>query len=75
MYQNNIVDFLQMHVNVHNGIQTASNVLSLIDSHTKSASSSIERRRGAQSTFDTFDILDLPGMEPLNEGYFCLLNQ
>ena len=62
---------MQFHVNVHNSIQTASNVILIEFINVQSAASSIEKRRGRRSTVDdynNFDIMDMD-MGPFDERY------
>ena len=62
---------MQFHVNVHNSIQTASNVILIEFINVQSAASSIEKRRGRRSTvddFNNFDVMDMD-MGPFDERY------
>ena len=62
---------MQFHVNVHNSIQTASNVILIEFINVQSAASSIEKRRGRRSTVDdynNFDVMDMD-MGPFDERY------
>ena len=62
---------MQFHVNVHNSIQTASNVVLIESNNLQSAASSIEKRRGRRSTVDdynNFDVMDMD-MVPFDERY------
>ena len=62
---------MQFHVNVHNSIQTASNVILIEFINVQSAASSIEKRRGRRSTVDdynNFDVMDMD-MVPFDERY------
>ena len=62
---------MQFHVNVHNSIQTASNVVLIESTNLQSAASSIEKRRGRRSTVDdynNFDVMDMD-MGTFDERY------
>ena len=62
---------MQFHVNVHNSIQTASNVILIEFINVQSAASSIEKRRGRRSTVDDYNNFDVMDMDigPFDERY------